>query len=80
MVVGVGDAEDRDESVGSGDGDVINEVFDQGFTLVGAAGVDDCGDVLGDLIECGRAGGGRGSIQGEGQFVVADAELFGLVA
>jgi hypothetical protein len=35
----LGDAEDWDEPVGCGDGDVINEVFDEGFSLVGVAGV-----------------------------------------
>jgi hypothetical protein len=58
----LGDAESRDESVGAGDGDVIDEGFDESLALVRAAGVDDRGDVVGDLVECGRAGGGGGIV------------------
>jgi Glyoxalase-like domain len=77
---GLGDAEDGDEPVGCGDGDVGDEGFDEGFALVDAAGVDDVGDVVGDVGECGWAGGGGVIVEGEGEFVVAGAELLGLVA
>jgi hypothetical protein len=58
-VAGVGDAEDGDESVGSGDSDAGDEGFDECFALVWGAGGYDLVEVVGDLVERRAVGRGR---------------------
>ncbi|OFB43839.1 hypothetical protein CcI156_18115 [Frankia sp. CcI156] len=78
VVVGVGlwDAEDGYEPVGSADLDFGDECFDECFALLVGAGLDDDRDVRGDGVEGG--GGGCDGFAGDliGQFAVAVAELF----
>jgi len=68
---GLGDPEDGDEPVGCGDGDPRDEGLDEGFALVRAAGVDDVGEVVGDLGEGDGVGCGRLVVEGGGEFVEA---------
>ncbi|MGH3751168.1 MAG: hypothetical protein ACRDRP_00450 [Pseudonocardiaceae bacterium] len=64
----MGDAEDRDEPVGSGDGDRGDQGFHERFGLVVGAAGDDLGDVIGYGCE--------GSGLGRGGFVVEVASSF----
>ena len=72
--VGLGDAEDGDDPVGSGDLDLGDEGFDQGLAHVIGAGVDHLVDVVGDLQGGGLWRGGFG-VECLGQLVAAGAEL-----
>ncbi|WIV60776.1 hypothetical protein [Amycolatopsis nalaikhensis] len=76
----MGDAEDRDEPVGAGDGDFGDQGFDEGFGLVVGAAGDDLGDVVGHRCQGSGLGHGGCVVEGEGEFVAADAELFALGA
>lgn len=76
----MGDAEDRDEPVGAGDGDLGDEGFDKCLGLVVGAAGDDLGDVVGHRRQGGGFGGGGLVVEREGEFVAADAELLGLGA
>ncbi|WP_346053883.1 hypothetical protein [Amycolatopsis dongchuanensis] len=73
----MGDAEDRDEPVGAGDGDLGDQGFDEGLGLVVGAAGDDLGDVIGHRCQAGGLGHGGLVVQGESQFVAADSELLG---
>ncbi|MEY8040531.1 MULTISPECIES: hypothetical protein [Pseudonocardiaceae] len=54
--------------------------FDEGLALVRGAVGDDLVDVVGDLGERGRVGGGGLLVEGGGEFVTAGTKLFGLLA
>ena len=58
----LGYAEDRDYPVRAGDLDLRDEHLDQGLPLAVGRGLEDVGDVVGDLPQgggwrCGRSGG-----------------------
>ena len=73
--VGLGDAEDGDDGAGAGDLDFGDEGFDEGFAGLVSAGVDDLGDVVGDLGERGRVGRGGFGVECGGQLVAAGVQL-----
>ncbi|MGF6885063.1 hypothetical protein ABIA39_003362 [Nocardia sp. GAS34] len=53
---GLGDTEDRDDGVGSGDLDFGDQGFDERFAGLITAGGDECGDVIGDVGQGGGVG------------------------
>ncbi|MCA1836280.1 MAG: hypothetical protein LC721_08130 [Actinobacteria bacterium] len=79
-MVGLGDAEDRDEPVGCGDGHLCDEGFDQCLGLVVGAAGDDLGDVVGNLGQGGGFRCGGLVVEGAGEFVAVGAELGGFGA
>ncbi|WP_264766420.1 hypothetical protein [Nocardia macrotermitis] len=72
---GLGDPEDGDDGAGAGDLDFGDERFDQGFAGLVAAVGDECGDVVGDVVQGGRGGLGGGVFDGGDEFVAAAGAL-----
>jgi hypothetical protein len=77
---GLGDADDRPEAAGCGDGDSVDEGFDECSALVVGSAGDDVGDVAGDGGEGGGVGLGGFGVDVDGELFAASAELFGGLA
>jgi len=73
----VGDAEDGSEAAGRGDGDPVDEGFDESFALVVGSAGNDVGDVVGDVGEGGGVGLVGFGVDVDGELFPASAELLG---
>ncbi|WP_280267568.1 hypothetical protein [Nocardia wallacei] len=74
-VGGLGDAVDGDDGVGSGDLDFGNECRNESLADFVGAGGDECGDVIGDLGQCGGIWEGGRRVDDGDQFVASSGEL-----
>jgi hypothetical protein len=71
----LGDAEDGPEPAGCGDGDVVDEGFDESFALVVRSVGDDLGDVSGYFGEGGGVGLGGFGVDLGGELLAAARSL-----
>ncbi|MGH3625260.1 MAG: hypothetical protein ACRDQ5_26325 [Sciscionella sp.] len=69
----MGDTEDRDEPARTGDGHPGDQGFHERLGLVVGAAGDDLGDLVGDRCQGSGLGCGGFVVEGEGEFVAADA-------
>jgi hypothetical protein len=79
VVCWLGDAEDRDDLVRSGDLDFRDEGFDQSFAHGVGATVDDLGDAVRDPLRLGRWDGVHRGGESVGEFLSTAAELLAFV-